>query len=169
MGARPQQVRLEGPLKYLPTANLLLRRAIWQQLGGFAPLTQGEDVDFCRRVLLSGAHIRYIPQGVVYHDYRTTLKSFLKIRTAYATAEAALLQRHPTERRILVLPPEQATFAGLVLGGLWGMFCALLFTKKHSGGVEHSYVEHDGAEHDLSIVDFLEETKGCLVGTDYRV
>ena len=131
MGARPQQVRLEGPLTYLPTANLLLRRAIWQQLNGFAPLTQGEDVDLCRRVLLTGAHIRYIPQGVVYHDYRTTLKSFLTIRAAYATAEAALLQRHPTERRILVLPPEQATFAGLVLGGVWGMSFSLNKKRMH--------------------------------------
>ena len=130
MGTRPQQVRLEGPLTYLPTANLLIRRAIWQQLGGFALLKQGEDVDFCRRVLLSGAHIRYVPQGIVYHDYRTTLKSFLKIRAAYATAEAALLQHHPTERRILVLPPAQATFAGLVLGGLWGMLLLFLSNKR---------------------------------------
>lgn len=121
MGARAQQVHLEGPLTYLPTANFIIRRAIWQHLGGFAPLSQGEDVDFCRRILLSGAHIRYVPQGIVYHDYRTTLKAFLKIRAAYATAEAALLQRHPTERRILVLPLEQATFAGLVLGGLWSI------------------------------------------------
>ncbi len=131
MGSRLQQVRLEGPLTYLPTANLVIRRAIWQSLGGFAPLSQGEDVDFCRRILLSGAHIRYIPQGTVYHDYRTTLKSFLKIRAAYATAEAALLQRHPTERRILVLPPEQATFAGIVLGSLWGMLYYLLFSNRN--------------------------------------
>jgi len=37
MGTRPQQVRLEGPLTYLPTANLLIRRAIWQQLGRLLP------------------------------------------------------------------------------------------------------------------------------------
>ena len=129
MGARPQQVRLEGPLTYLPTANFLVRRTIWHQLGGFASLQQGEDVDFCRRVLLSGAHIRYIPQGIVYHDYRTTLKSFLKIRAAYATSEAALLQHHPTERRILILPPAQATFAGLVLDSLWRILL-LIFSKE---------------------------------------
>ncbi|GAC1645829.1 MAG: hypothetical protein NVS4B12_12260 [Ktedonobacteraceae bacterium] len=137
MGVRPQRVCLEGPLTYLPTANFLVRRSIWQRLGGFAPLSQGEDVDFCRRVLLSGAHIRYVPQGVIYHDYRTTMKAFLNIRAAYASAEAALLQRHPTERRILVLPPEQVAFAGIVLGGLWGMLYALLISKKHLVGVEH--------------------------------
>ncbi len=122
MGTSEQQVRLEGPLTYLPTANFLVRRAVWQQLGGFAPLIQGEDVDFCQRVLLSGAHIRYVPRGAVYHDYRTTLTSFLKIRAAYATAEAALLQRYPSERRVLLLPPEQAAFAGFALGGVWGLF-----------------------------------------------
>ena len=135
MGGRSQQVRLEGPLTYLPTANFVIRRSIWQSLGGFAPLTQGEDVDFCRRILLSGASIRYIPQGIVYHDYRTTLKFFLKIRAAYATAEAALLQRHPTERRILILPPEQATFAGLVLGGLWGVLLSFFSNKRNLVGV----------------------------------
>ncbi len=130
MGTRFQQVRLEGPLTYLPTANLLIRRSIWQHLDGFAPLTQGEDVDFCRRILLTGAHIRYVPQGVVYHDYRTTIKSFLKIRVAYASAEAALLQRHPTERRVLILPPAQAAFAGLILSSVWGLVCAMCFGRR---------------------------------------
>lgn len=122
MGQRPQQVQLGGPLTYLPTANLLIRRCIWEQLGGFAPLTFGEDVDFCRRLLATGACMDYLPRGIVYHDYRTTIGAFLRIRVAYASAEAALLQRHPTGRRILLLPPEQATFAGLALGSLWSIF-----------------------------------------------
>ncbi len=121
MGVRPQQVRLEGPLTYLPAANMVIRRTIWQQLAGFAPMTQGEDVDFCRRLLMSGASMHYLPQGVVYHDYRTTPGAFLRIRVAYASAEAPLLQRFPTGRRVLLLPPEQATFAGALLGGAWSI------------------------------------------------
>jgi len=141
MGVRSQQVRLERPLTYLPTANLLVRRSIWQDTGGFAPLTQGEDVDFCRRVLLTGAHIRYEPQGVVYHDYRTTMKSFLEIRASYATAEATLLQRHPTERRILLLPPEQAIFAGLMLGSVWWMG---RYWKNPTGDYKNPTGDHKG-------------------------
>jgi mycofactocin system glycosyltransferase len=129
MGRHSQQVRMAGPLTYLPTANLLIRRSIWQRLGGFAPLTQGEDVDFCRRILLTGAYIHYVPLGVVYHEYRATIKSFLKIRVAYASAEAALLQRHPTERRVLILPPAQAAFAGLIVSSVWGLLCALWFGR----------------------------------------
>src|SRR6266702_1429337 len=106
MGARSQQVSLKGPIRYLPTANMVVRRTIWQELAGFAPMTQGEDVDFCRRLLMTEAKMNYISQGVVYHDYRTTLDAFLSIRAAYASAEAALLKRHPTERRILLMPPE---------------------------------------------------------------
>lgn len=119
MGVRPQQVRPEGPLTYLPTANMIMRRAVWQQLDGFAPMTHGEDVHFCRRLLTSGASMLYLPQGVVYHDYRTTMGAFLRTRADYASAEAPLLQRHSRERRVLVLPPEQAMFAGAVIGGVW--------------------------------------------------
>lgn len=137
MGLRTQQVRLEGPLTYLATANLLVRRANWRASGGFAPLTFGEDVDFCRRQLASGSRILYLPQGVVYHDYRTKLWLFLRIRASYASAEAALLKRHPNERRVLVLPPEQATFAGLVVGGIWGMWLGICRAWRDRARWEH--------------------------------
>jgi mycofactocin system glycosyltransferase len=116
MGQRVQRLHLAGPLTYLPTANLIVRRSAWQQLAGFAHLTHGEDVDFCHRLLLTGARIVYLPYGVVYHDYRTTWRAFLRIRVAYASSEAVLLQRHAIDRRILLLPPLQATFAGAALG-----------------------------------------------------
>ncbi|HXX77958.1 MAG TPA: glycosyltransferase, partial [Ktedonobacteraceae bacterium] len=126
MGAYTQQVSLKGPRTYLPTANLLVRRTIWQELGGFIPMTFGEDVDFCRRLLLSGSNILYIAKGVVYHDYRTKLKDFLHIHVAYASTEAMLLKRHPTERRTLFLPLEQALFATTLLGGAWGITWLIL-------------------------------------------
>jgi mycofactocin system glycosyltransferase len=134
MGTQPQPVQLAGPLTYLPTANLLVRRALWQQLGGFAALTQGEDVDFCRRLLQSGATMRYLPQGTVYHDYRTSWGAFLRTRVAYASAEAPLLQRFPSERRVLLLPPEQATFAAALLGGAWGLLWRVVRPKHKQPG-----------------------------------
>ncbi len=134
MGARPQQVRPEGPLTYLPTANLLVRRSMWRHLGGFAALSQGEDVDFCRRLLETGATIHYLPDGVVYHDYRTNLATFLAIRAAYASAEAVLLQRHPHERRILLMPPEQATFMIAVMSALWAIMGLVFSTFFRRGG-----------------------------------
>jgi len=121
MGERTQRVSLKGPLTYLPSANMLMRRMVWEKLAGFAAMTQGEDVDFCWRLLTSGGSMNYVPRGVIYHDYRTTLGAFLCIRAAYASAEAALIKRHPTERRILLLPQEQAFFAASIIGGAWGI------------------------------------------------
>src|SRR5260221_12850914 len=137
MGVRPQQVSIEGPLMYLPTANLLVRREMWQQIGGFAPLTFGEDVDFCRRLLATKARILYLPEGIVYHDYRTQVWPFLKIRASYASAEAALLRRYPEERRVLLLPSEQTLFAGLTLGGTWSMLSQQIRRKSESVGSGH--------------------------------
>ena len=114
---------------------MLVRREAWKQLGGFAPLTFGEDVDFCRRLLTHNFQILYLPYGTVYHDYRTQPAAFLSIRIAYASAEAALLKRHPTERRVLLLPPEQATFAGLAIVGLWGLVLALLKRKTNNAHI----------------------------------
>ncbi len=134
MGRQEQQIKLEGPLTYLPTANLLVRHAAWEKVGGFAPLTFGEDVDFCRRLLLSGASILYLPRGIVEHDYRAKLSAFLHTRVSYASSEAVLLRRHPTERRVLLLPPEQASFAALAIGGIWGMMNARF--RRGGGGVD---------------------------------
>ncbi len=131
MGKQEQQVRLDGPLTYLPTANLLVRRAAWEKLGGFAPLEFGEDVDFCRRLLQASARILYLPVGLVEHEYRATLPAFLHTRVSYASSEATLLRLHPATRRVLLVPPEQASFAALVIGGLWGMVRATLH-KQHS-------------------------------------
>nr|BBH95443.1 hypothetical protein KTA_36420 [Thermogemmatispora argillosa] len=131
MGLQPQEVRLSGPLTYLPTACLLVRREAWQALGGFASLTCGEDVDFCYRLLAQGWRIRYwpAPEGTVYHDYRTRLVAFLGTRVRYASAEAVLQQLHPSQRRVLLLPPLEASFAALTVGGLWQLLTASLIGR----------------------------------------
>ncbi len=83
-------------------------------------------------MLLTGARIVYLPYGVVYHDYRTTWGAFLRIRIAYASSEANLLQRHAIERRVLLLPPQQATFAGATLsvGGYVGTTISKVLSRQ---------------------------------------
>ncbi|WP_376796096.1 mycofactocin biosynthesis glycosyltransferase MftF [Thermogemmatispora sp.] len=135
MGLQPQEVRLSGPLTYLPTASLLVRRRAWQALGGFASLTCGEDVDFCYRLLAQGWRIRYwpAPEALAYHDYRTHLATFLGTRVRYASAEATLQKLHPQQRRILLLPPREASFAALSLAGLWQLLSAGLESRPSPG------------------------------------
>lgn len=47
--------------------NALIRRALVQELGGFRPITYGEDFDLFRRAERRGARFAIAPQAKVYH------------------------------------------------------------------------------------------------------
>jgi len=59
-----------GDVEQPAGAFLMFRREVWRQLGGwdegFYPVWF-EDVDFCRRAVDAGFHIRYIPDAVANH------------------------------------------------------------------------------------------------------
>ena len=58
------------PVQQPAGAFLMVRRAVWQELGGFDegffPLWF-EDVDFCRRAVNRGYQLYYVPGAVAYH------------------------------------------------------------------------------------------------------
>jgi mycofactocin system glycosyltransferase len=132
-GPALEELTLDGPTNYLATANLLIRRATFAALDGFADLRYGEDVDLCWRLLATNKRALAVPGGTVAHSYRTTPLGFAATRIAYASSEAILTRRHPTQRRRLALPSEPAAFAMLVLaaiGMLWHALAALLLFWK---------------------------------------
>ncbi len=51
------------------SAGMLVRRDVWDEVGGFDPgmLLYREDVDFCWRVQAAGHRVRVITDAVVYH------------------------------------------------------------------------------------------------------
>ena len=51
------------------SAGMLIRRDVWDQVGGFDPgmTLFGEDVDFCWRVHAAGHRVRVITDAVVFH------------------------------------------------------------------------------------------------------
>ena len=51
------------------SAGMLIRRDVWEQVGGFDPgmALLGEDVDFCWRVQAAGYRVRVITDSVVFH------------------------------------------------------------------------------------------------------
>jgi N-acetylglucosaminyl-diphospho-decaprenol L-rhamnosyltransferase len=58
-----------------PAAALLVRRALWEQLGGFDPELWlfYNDVDFCRRLRAAGHEIAYVAEArVLHHEGRST-------------------------------------------------------------------------------------------------
>jgi len=61
---------VQFPVEQPAGAFLMVRRAVWQELGGFDegyfPLWF-EDVDFCRRAVNRGHQLYYVPQAVAQH------------------------------------------------------------------------------------------------------
>jgi GT2 family glycosyltransferase len=56
------------------SAGMLVRRDVWDQVGGFDPgmALFGEDIDFCWRVHAAGFRVRVITDSVVYHALAAT-------------------------------------------------------------------------------------------------
>jgi mycofactocin system glycosyltransferase len=89
MGPRASEVRPDGSTPYLPTANLVARRAVLADVG-FPPQNVGEDVDFCWRAHEAGYDVAYVPTGTVAHAYRTSVRAFSARRADYGRSEALL-------------------------------------------------------------------------------
>jgi GT2 family glycosyltransferase len=83
---------------YLPravAANLLVRRAAFEQVGGFYEgLRAAEDTDFTWRLQRAGWRIELRPRAWVQHRYRTTLPELRRQWRGYAAGRAWLARRY---------------------------------------------------------------------------
>lgn len=53
------------------TANLMVPRRVFEDLGGFdATRFSGGDADFCRRAVALGLRLNYLPKAIVHHPAR---------------------------------------------------------------------------------------------------
>lgn len=100
---------------YVPTCNLLVRRSVYEELGGLREdLSVGEDVDFCWRLRAGGACLVYVPGGLVRHKHRDRLSAMLRRRADYGTSEATLYSLHRDKRKRFPLAPGPLATAGLL-------------------------------------------------------
>ena len=68
-----QQIGLTGDWPWAHSANLLVRREVWDALGGFLEgIRVAEDVDLCWRARRAGHRLAYNPDAVVEHEHRDT-------------------------------------------------------------------------------------------------
>jgi cellulose synthase/poly-beta-1,6-N-acetylglucosamine synthase-like glycosyltransferase len=86
-------------LPYAATANLAVRRSIFEKIGLFRPcLTTGGDADLCWRMLQNTSFkLHYVPDAVVQHRHRTTLKGLLIQHHRYGRAMKYLSELYNTE------------------------------------------------------------------------
>ncbi|MGP7999447.1 MAG: glycosyltransferase [Streptosporangiaceae bacterium] len=109
------------------SAGLLVRRDVWEQLGGFDPAMPlfRDDIDFCWRVHSAGHRVRVITDAVVYHLEATARNR----RAATAAPRPRRMDRHNALLTLLgnlPLRPAMAALAGnLVLSALRTLFFLL--------------------------------------------
>lgn len=91
-----QEAHLRHP--YLPraaSANLLVRRAAFQQVGGFYEgLRAAEDTDFTWRLQRAGWRIDLRSSALVEHHYRGSIRELRRQWRSYAAGRAWLARRY---------------------------------------------------------------------------
>lgn len=118
------------------TANVLVRRAAFERVGGFQELTRsGGDADLSWRLQAAGFELAFNRTARVEHEHRTRLRPFLQQARRVGSGGRWLAQRHPGYDPAfgtrflaraaagalawpLLAQPRRGAFKGL--DGLWG-------------------------------------------------
>jgi mycofactocin system glycosyltransferase len=104
LGQREAPVVPYGTVSYVPSAAIICRRSMLNELGGFdETLSSGEDVDLCWRFIEAGARLRYEPVALVAHEHRTELREWFMRKAFYGSSAAPLSVRHPGKTAPLVI------------------------------------------------------------------
>jgi mycofactocin system glycosyltransferase len=115
LGDRAARVAPMTRVAYVPTAALLVRRAVLG--GGFdESLRYGEDVDLVWRLTEAGWRVRYDPGVRVGHAEPASRPELLRRRFQYGRSAAPLTRRHPGAVTPLVLQPWPTITMAALLG-----------------------------------------------------
>lgn len=108
--------------KFYPRSfNMGIRREVYQQLGGFADMRFGEDIDFSIRIFKAGCRCRLFPDAWVYHKRRTDFRKFWRQVYNSGIARINLYKKYPESLKLVHLLPMAFTVG---VGFLAVMFCA---------------------------------------------
>jgi GT2 family glycosyltransferase len=91
-----QEAHREHPFRpRAAAANLLVRRSVFEQLGGFYEgLLAAEDTDFTWRLQEAGWRLDLCRQAQVEHHYRSTVRELRRQWRSYAAGRAWLARRY---------------------------------------------------------------------------
>ncbi len=116
MGPQPSGVGPDQPVRYVPTAALVVRRPALAD--GFDPdLRFGEDVDLVWSLVDAGWQVRYLPSVEVEHHAPGSWGELLRRRFRYGTSAGPLARRHPGRLAPVRLRPWPTVAAVALLAG----------------------------------------------------
>lgn len=116
-----------GAVSYVPSGDLLIRRDLFIQVGGFDESIQtNEDFELCQRVIREGWPVRAYPELQVVHlGTPRTLLGFFRKQRWHGTHVFTVFLRDPEKRRNLI-PVLLSIYTlicliGLSVGAVWGI------------------------------------------------
>ena len=108
--------------KFYPRSfNMGIRSSLFQQVGGFAPIRYGEDIDLSTRLFKAGCDCRLFPEAYVYHKRRVKFSSFFRQVKHSGEARVMLKRKYPETFKLVHLLPA-AFVVGHVLLLLLAIF-----------------------------------------------
>lgn len=95
------------------TGNLMVRRAAFDELGGFVEgIRSAGDVDFCLRLQKAGWALAFRPQALVRHRHRESVPGLLRTFVRYGSGSRWLDERYPGVSTRWPLSPVELSRAG---------------------------------------------------------
>lgn len=108
---------------YLPRAfNMGFSREVFNATGGYADMI-GEDVDLSMRIKEMKFSVELIPQAVVVHKRRVTLKTFYKQVNTFGKARIVLSRKHAGSLKLIHCFPTLFFLGNLLLIVMSVAFC----------------------------------------------
>lgn len=102
--------------KFYPRSfNMGVRRTVWNQLGGFADMRYGEDIDFSTRLYAAGCKVALLEDAWVWHKRRNTIPSFFRQVRNFGRARICLTQKYPDTLKLVHLFPALFTVGSALL------------------------------------------------------
>ena len=91
-----QDNTLRGDWPYAQTANCAVRRAAFEEIGGFNDgIRSGGDADLCFRLRSAGWELETRDDAAVEHHARSTLRSMIRQRARHGSGAAWLNRTYP--------------------------------------------------------------------------
>ena len=102
--------------KFYPRSfNMGVRRSVWNELGGFADMRYGEDIDFSTRLYAAGKRVVLLDDAWVWHKRRNTIPSFFRQVRNFGRARICLTQKYPDTLKLVHLFPALFTVGSALL------------------------------------------------------
>ena len=137
---------------FMTTSNLVARRSLFDEIGGFSALRYAHDLDFFLRLIAEGKKIRVIDQPLLsyrQHPANTIREGTLKVKAEWAAVVAFFLNQlwGPADRGPTDWSEAGEFLAVLEHHGLTGavLLCMAYFHQHPSKSLEDSSFHGDEA------------------------